>query len=73
MATFKTEKEFTEQLNDIIAPMTRAWERPIVGEIEKVTVRGVEQGNPDEITVHVALRLSRKNQGRINVGDTKLP
>ena len=52
-------KDFVEQLNDIIAPATRAWDFP---EIQKVVVDPsyFPGEGDDEITVTVTLKLRRK-------------
>jgi len=62
-------KDFVEQINDIIAPVTRAWDDP---EIQSI---GVDHGgrsdteklsamlNNDEITVTVVVKLKRRKDG----------
>jgi hypothetical protein len=53
-------KEFTEQLNDLIAPVTRAWTAP---DIQKVTVEPGAIGE-DEIIVVATIKLKRRKPKR---------
>jgi len=60
-------KNFVEQLNDLIAPMTRAWVEP---EIQKVII---EPGSITEadITVTVVVKLSRSGASPVQLSNAK--